>query len=488
VDPTDPTVVYSESQNGNINRVDLKTGASTNIRPRAGGGGGGFGGGGGAGQPPNIAPRPAAGTQIRWNWNTPFMLSPHNPSTVLLGGSRFFVSRDRGATWTMSPDLTKQISRDERSLLGMRMNLPTCSRQRVGACILSRNDGVNIIGSIVSLDESMVVPGIYWAGTDDGNIQVSRDGGATWTEVGQHIPGGTREYYVSRVEASKHDPATAYASLDGHRSDDLRPYLFMTRDYGQTWTSISSNLPAFGNVNTVRADPVNANLLYAGTEFGIFVSFNAGGEWTPLMTNLPVVRVDDILVHPRDNDLVLATHGRSVQIMDDITPLQQLTTEVLAEDVVLFQPREAVLWRADIRSRRAVTGQQNWTGQGAPQGTALSYYLKAPSRDPVQLTITDLTTGEVFRRMSPSGDAGVHRVQWNLCSDPRPVQPGQGGGFGGGGGGCGGGGFGGGGGGGGGPPREVARLATPGLYRVTLTVGGRDYSKMVPVLEDTWMQ
>lgn len=488
VDPTDPKILYSESQNGNVNRVDLRAGTSGSIRPRAGGGGGGGGGGGFGGGQPNIVPRPEGPVQIRWNWNTPFMISPHNPHTILLGGSRFFVSRDRGDTWTMSPDLTRQIDRDTRSLVGLPMSLPNCGRARVGRCILSKNDGVNIIGSIVSLDESVLVPGIYWAGTDDGNIQLSRDGGATWTEVGRNIPGGTREYYVSRIEASKHDPATAYAALDGHRSDDLRPYLFVTRDYGRTWTSIVNNLPAFGNINTVRADPRNPSLLYVGTEFGVFVSFNGGGEWTPLMTGLPVVRVDDILVHPRDNDLVLATHGRSVLIMDDVSPLQQLTTEAQAQDAVLFEPREAVLWKADITLRRSITGQQNWLGESAPRGTAISYYLKAPSREIVSVTITDLATGEAFRTLEASGDAGVHRIQWDLCSDRRPVTPGQGGGFGGGGfggAGCGGGGFGGGGGGGGG--QGVARLASPGLYRVTLNVGNREYHQTVRVLEDIWM-
>ena len=237
----------------------------------------------------------------------------------------------------------------------------------------------------MSLDESVIVPGIYWAGTDDGNIQVSRDGGATWTEVGKNMPGGTKEYYVSRVEASKFDPATAYASLDGHRSDDLKPYLYITRDYGATWTSIANNLPAMGNVNTVRADPKNKSLLYVGTEFGVFVSVDEGKAWTPLMTNLPVVRIDDILVHPRENDLVLATHGRSVWIMDDITPLQQLTTEAMAQDAILFQPREAIQWKQDIRVRRSVTGNKNFEGESAPSGTAISYYLKAPSRDPVKL-------------------------------------------------------------------------------------------------------
>jgi hypothetical protein len=214
------------------------------------------------------------------------------------------------------------------------------------------------------------------------------------------------------------------------------------------------------------------------------------------MTNLPVVRVDDVLVHPRDNDLVLSTHGRSIWILDDITPLQQLTPDVMAQDAYLFEPREGVLWKPDIRLRRSATGAKTWRGESAPDGTAISYYLKAAAGggDGIKLTITDLATGEVFRSLQATGLAGMNRVQWDLCSDRRPVQPGQAGagGFGGGGfgGGCGGGGgFGGGGGGGGqqGPPM-VARLATPGLYKVTLTVGGREYSRTVRVVEDRWME
>jgi hypothetical protein len=454
VDPTDWTVMYSESQDGNTNRLDLRNGTTVSIRPRGvapgADGGGGFGAGGG-GAAPNVVPTPPAGTQFRFNWNTPFMLSPHDPSTVLLGGNRFFVSRDRGTTWTMSPDLTTAANRDEREIAGLKGSLPGCSRARVGPCILSKNDGTQSYGTIVSVAESPVTPGVYWAGTDDGNIQVSRDGGATWTEVGKNVPGGTREYYVSRVEASPFDPATAYASLDGHKLGDLKPYVFVTRDFGQTWTAITNNLPGFGNVNTVRADPRNRNLLYAGTEFGVHVSLDEGRTWKRFMTNLPVVRIDDMVIHPRENDLVLATHGRSIWIMDDISALQQLTPEAMAQDAVLFTPRNAVLWKSDIRLRRQVTGVKNFTGENAPPGTAISYYLRTVPSGDVKITIRDLTSGDFVRTIDGSRLAGMNRIQWDLCSDPRPVPQGAGrGGGGGGGGGCGGGRGGGGGGGGGG--------------------------------------
>jgi photosystem II stability/assembly factor-like uncharacterized protein len=495
VDPTDWSILYTESQNGNLSRLDLRAGTTVSIRPRVGagagpGGGAGVeepGGGGAGGGRANIVPAPDPGTPLRWNWSTPIALSPHNPRILMAGANRLFLSRDRGESWTMSPDLTKQIDRDQRDIMGLKGSLPGCSRQRTGPCILSKNDGTSFYGTLTTLAESPIVPGVIWVGTDDGNIQVTRDGGVTWTEVSRTLPGGPREYYVSRVEASHQDPATAYVSLDGHRSDDLRPYVFVTRDYGRTWRVISSGLPAVGNVNTVRQDPRNPKLLFAGTEFGFFVSLDEGESWKRFTNNLPMVRIDDVLIHPRDNDLVLSTHGRSIWIMDDITPLQQLTPPVRAEEVHLFEPREAVLWKPDIRLRRSMTGSKVWRGESAPMGSAISYYLKGDAAGAVRVTITDLASGEVFRTLTGPGTAGLHRVQWDLCSDRRPLPPGQSGGGFGGGGACGTGGFGAGGGGGGSAPAGVARLAKPGIYRVTLTVGGKDYTRNITVLEDIWM-
>ena len=215
VDPTDHTVVYSESQNGNIRRLSLATGEQVSIRPRVPS----------ENNPSsNIVPMPDQDTEIRWNWNTAFILSPHNPDVVYAGGNRLFRSMDRGETWTMSPDLTKNVDRDLVEIMGQSNALPRCNQMDRGQeCILSRNDGVSAWSAIASLTESPLVPGLLWVGTDDGNIQVSRDGGASWTEVGENIPGGTKSYYVSRVEASYFDAGTAYASVDGHKSDDLRP-------------------------------------------------------------------------------------------------------------------------------------------------------------------------------------------------------------------------------------------------------------------------
>ncbi len=458
VDPTDHTMVFAESQNGRIRRVNLATGEQSNVQPRVA-----------SERSPesNIVPEPPEGTEIRWNWNTPFILSPHNPRVVYAGGNRLFRSMDRGETWTMSSDLTRNLDRDRVEVMGQRNDLPRCNQlDRGEECILSRNDGVSQFGTIVAVAESPLVPGLLWAGTDDGNIQLSRDGGASWTEVGRNVPGGTRGYYISRVEASHFDPATAFASIDGHRSDDLSPYVFITRDFGQTWQSLTSDLPAYGNVNTIRQDPRNENLLYVGTEFGFYVSRDGGGHWVPFMDNLPTTRMDDVLVHPRDNDLVLATHGRSVYVMDDITPLQEMTEDVLAADVHLFRPRDGVLWKEDLRQSRAVTGDKTWRGDNAAAGTALHYYLKNAAED-VALAILDLETGEVFRDLDATGQEGLNRVQWDLRgNEPEEEERGGGGGFG---------------------RDNQAPLADPGLYRVRLTVDGLEFSSTVRVLHDVWM-
>jgi hypothetical protein len=492
VDPTDWTVMYSESQNGNVNRWDLRTGQSKSIRPTgAGGGGRGGGGGGGGGRggggPGNIIPPlPADDAQIRFNWNTPVVLSPHDPSTVYIGGNRLFISRDRGETFRASPDLTKRVNRDTLSIMGVRGS----------ENMMSKNDGTNAWSTIVTIAESPSAPGVIWVGTDDGNVQVSRDNGVTFTNVGTSIAGAPPLAYVSRVEGSYFDPATAYISFDAHRQNDHKPYVFVTRDYGRTWSSISSNLPAFGNVNVVKQDPRNKDVLYVGTEYGFFISLNEGREWKRFMNNLPVGRIDDVVVHPRDGDLVLGTHHRSVWIMDDITSIQQLTPQVQGSAAHLFDVRPAVAWLNDRARQRSVTGQHNFTGENAQGGTAIQYYLNAAPTGEVVLTISNVE-GTVLRTLNASREVGINRVQWNLQAFPQgeraamdEYQRGQaaaaarGGGAGAGGGRGGGGGGGGRGGGDDGPQQSAL---SPGTYVVTLTVGGRSVSKPVTILQDVWM-
>ncbi|HTK29977.1 MAG TPA: hypothetical protein VL309_10515 [Vicinamibacterales bacterium] len=497
VDPTDFNNVITESQDGNTNRYDLRTGRGESIRPRApeaaGRGRGGRGQGGRAGQPGQAARGGQAGPEgregqagqaappavqaggpggrggppnvlnahpgdvYRFNWNTPVVMSPHNPKIVWLGGNRLFKSYNQGDTWVASDDLTKHIDRNTVSLMGVPGDVTQ----------LSKNDGVVSYGTIISISESPVLPGVVWAGTDDGNLQVSRDGGVTFTEVGKNLPGlpSGHQYWISRIDASHFDAGTAYVSVDGHRSDDLKPYVFVTHDYGQSFESLTNNLPAFGDVQVVREDPKNRNLLYAGTEFGLFISLDAGHEWKRFMNGYPTVRTDDILVHPRENDLIVASHGRSVWIADDISPLQQLTPQLLAEDAALFDIRPAVAWLNDQQQGQHVGGQKVFVGGNAPRGTAISYYLKAAASGDVKISIAD-ATGKVVRTMDGTRNAGINRVEWNLAPNPPPGPP-QGG-FGGGRGGV--------------PPS-----VEPGTYVVTLSVGGKTYTKPVSVLQDRWL-
>lgn len=501
IDPTDWATVYTESQQGNMSRLDLRTGERVAIQPRApqapGRGGRGVGGGeagrGGAppaaggtppgrgtpptpgqptpavpqpeseeqpppqgrggGLPPNVVPTPPAGTQFRFYWNTPIVLSPHNPRTVYVGGDRFFKSMDRGNTWTMSADLTRNIGRNDRPIMGVPGDQP----------MASKHDGMSVYSTVTTIAESPVLPGVIWAGTTDGNVQLSRDAGTTFKNVVDNIKGVPAETHVSRVEASHHDAGTAYVSFDGHRTDDHKPYVFVTRDFGATWTSIAANLPT-GNVNTIREDPRSRNLLYVGTEYAFFVSLDGGKEWKRFMNGLPTVRIDDVVVHPRENDLVLATHGRSVWIMDDITALQQLSERVSSSDVHLFQPRAGTLWAQDIQLTRYMGGSQHFVGENPPFGTAISYHLRAPVSGEVRIAVTDVS-GTTVRDLTGSNLAGINRINWDFRANPRP---GQGGGRGGGGGGG----------------QNQGPLVAPGQYLVKLTAGGKTLNATVTVKPD----
>jgi photosystem II stability/assembly factor-like uncharacterized protein len=515
MDPNDPNVFYTESQNLGIQRYDLSTGQTQSIKPRGarggrGGGGGGFGGGGRS----NIVPEPAADTVMAFNWNSPIRLSPFDSNTVYVGGRQLFVSPDQGQTWRMSPSLGKDIDTDTRSMMGQSYGLPTCGNSEGAAggrsagpgepCIISKHDGYtqNEFGTLTEIAVSPVVPGVVWAGTDDGNVQVSKDDGRTFTEVGKNIPGVNHEYYVSGLEASWFDAGTAYVALDGHRDDDLKPYVFKTTDYGQTWKSVSGNLPA-GNVNSIRQDPVNANLLFAPTEFGFYVSLNDGGSWSKFMPGLPDGQMDEVVVHPREHDLVLATRSYSAWIMDDITALEQ-ATDVSSKPATLFTPRDAVLWKNDPRQRTEVPGDAYWGGENAPRGTAIAYYLKNPASD-VKVTITNTATGQEVYACTGSKTVGMNRFQWELTGMGGGGRGGRGGRAGGGGAAVQGGAAGppaapttpacsgqpGGGGrrGGGGFGRGGGGGIEPGVYKVTLTVNGVDAgSETFKLLEDVWMK
>ena len=516
VDPTDRNIVYSEAQDGRTVRSDLRTGITKSIRPVAppaagapntpapgscvdgrittagGGGRGGGGGGGGRGGAPATANvvNARAGDTYRFNWNTPILLSPHNPSTIWMGGDRLFRSDNQGDLWVASPDLTKQVDRCKVTVMGAAGNVAQ----------LSKNDGVTAYSTIIAVSESPVARGVVWAGTDDGNLQVSRDNGATFTEVGKNITGlpanalsSDNPYWIARIDASHFDAATAYVAIDGHRSDDLKPYIYVTHDYGRTWANVSGTLPSYGNVQVVREDPKNRNLVYAGTEFGLFISLDAGKTWEKFMNNYPTVRTDDILIHPRDGDLIAATHGRSIWIADDIGPLQQWNDQVAASDATLFDVRPAVAYMSDIRLDVSTGGEKQFEGENPARGTPIQFYVK--SAGDAKVSISDLN-GRTLCESSVKAVAGINRVQWTLVAPLLNAAPG-------------GGGRGGRGGGAapdssagrGGAPNAAAGSCTgatggrggggaaagPGSYVVKLTVNGRDYAKPVSVLEDKWM-
>ncbi|HET7218941.1 MAG TPA: hypothetical protein VFJ02_12885 [Vicinamibacterales bacterium] len=420
---------------------------------------GGGRGGGRFGGPGNVVPPPPPGTTYRFYWSTPFVLSKHNPDVVYLGADRLFKSTTRGDSWTASPDLTRNIGRNDRPIMGVDGN----------AAMASKHDGAASYSNIVTIGESPLVPGIVWVGTNDGNVQVTRDDGATWKNVVENVKGVPPETHVSRVEPSHFDAGTAYVTFDGHRTDDHKPYVFVTRDFGQTWTSIAANLPE-GNVNVIREDPRNRNLLYLGTEYAFYISLNGGKEWKRFMTGLPTVRIDDILVHPRDNDLIVGTHGRSIWIIDDITPLQEMTEAVTTSEAHLFSVRPAIAWANDIMKAHGLGGDKHFIGQNPEGGTVISYYLRAAPADDVKITISN-ASGQVVRELNGKKDAGLNRVLWNLAPNTPAGAAGRGG-------------FGGRGGRGGRASFVTPNAVPAGTYVVKLTIGGKELMTTVRVEED----
>ncbi|MDH5406467.1 MAG: hypothetical protein OEX80_08010, partial [Candidatus Aminicenantes bacterium] len=387
VDPTDPTTIYAESQNGNLFRFNPKTGEQRSIEPM-----------------------PKEGdTRYQFNWNSPMLISPHNPNTIYYGGNRLFKSTDRGETWAASPDLTTRTDRDKLPIMGVLVDENT----------LSAHDGIEFYGTMITISESPIKEGLLYVGTDDGNLQVSRDGSKTWKNVIDKVPGVPKRTYVSRVVASYFEEGRAYATFDGHRNDDFKPYVYITNNYGENWKSISGNLPVGGTVNVIREHPKNADLLFVGTERGAYVSFDRGGNWIRLQKNLPIVPVDDILIHTRDNDLIFGTHGRSIWILDDITPLEQLTGKVLDSEAYLFDIRPAMMF--NYYSHKGDTGHKAFIAPNPPFGAIISYYLKSEATEEVKITVMD-KTGDVIRELTGPKEAGINRITWDLRYPP-PVPP-----------------------------------------------------------------
>jgi photosystem II stability/assembly factor-like uncharacterized protein len=444
IDPVDPTTVYTESQDGNISRVNLKNLERKSIRP---------------------APADPSAERYRFNWNSPIVVSAFDHKTVFYGGNKVFMSKDRGDSWAeISGDLTNNEKRDEKTIFG-----------KTAKEFMSRNDGVVHWGTATTFAQSPLNAEVLWYGADDGNLHVTQDTGRTWTKLTDKVPGVPKGTYVSRIEPSRTNAGAAYVTFDGHRADDFKPYAFFTPDFGATWKNVTANLPVGGTVSVLREHPKNPDTLFVGTEMGLWASFNRGGSWLKLKSGLPTVPVDDIFIHQNENDLILATHGRSVWILDNIAALAGMSEAVAAKPLHLFENKTGIQWR--IASVGAGNGHKPFYGPNPPDGSAIQYWLKdaAGDKDTVTITISD-PAGVKVRDIVGTKTAGVNRVMWDLRHTPPPAPEG-GGGFGGGGGG----GFGGGG------PRGP--LVPPGQYTVKVTAGSfTSDAQPVAVEEDPRIQ
>lgn len=396
-DPTSPNIVYSDSQGGTISVTDTNSGNTRSIHP----------------YPKEVGSsgNAVADYKYRFNWNPPIALSPHDPKTVYYGGNVVFKTTNRGHSWeVMSPDLTTNDKNKQQSS---------------GGPVVTDNTAAEFHCTILTIAESPVKAGVIWVGTDDGNIQVTRDGGKTWANVVGNIKGLPANSWVAMIDASHFDAGAAYVAVDRHRDDDFGPHAFKTTDFGQTWISIKGNLPSKGYVHVVRQDPRNRDLLYAGTELGIFASWDGGRRWVSIRNNLPPAAVNDLAIHPRDNDLIVGTHGRGIWILDSISPLQQLGT-AMAADAHVFDVRPAT--RYQVWGKDANLGQKTFTAPNPPYGAMIDYYLKSDAREPITITIAD-KAGKVIRTLrSNENKAGLNRAVWDLRHDP--ARGGPGGGFG----------------------------------------------------------
>lgn len=407
VDPTDSRWLYNNREFGTMWRFDQKTGVQTLITPRRG-----------KEQEP-----------LRFNWTPPIMLSPHNSAIVYTAAQVLFRSLDRGDHWEeISPDLTT----NDKSRQGGAGNITFCT--------------------ITTAAESPVKPGVIWVGTDDGKVQVTRDHGAAWTDCTARIAatGGPAELWVSRVFASPHDVGTAFVAKTGFRQDLFKPYLFKTTDFGATWTSIVGDLPE-KPINVVVQDQKNADLLFVGTDHGLYVSLNAGRNWQPAKT-IPWAKVTDLVIHPRENDLVVATYGRGLWVAD-ITMLQEWNEKIRNEDVYLFAIEPRVQRQTTAIGNYQLLGDSHLFTPNEPDDVVIRYFLKAKAPDKVKVTITD-PYGKIIRELDGKAEPGLNTVLWDM----RPKREG-------------------------GPPAGGSDFASwrrrvaPGEYVVTIEVAGRKWTQ-----------
>jgi photosystem II stability/assembly factor-like uncharacterized protein len=420
-DLNDPRIVYAESQGGNLVRRDIVTGESKGIRP------------GGE----NVT-NPDDDDAYRWHWDTPFIRSPHDPGVLLAAAHRVFRTTDRGDSWTaLSGDLTTNTDRNEIVTMGV-------VNTEIG---MARNDGISRWGTIVSLAESPYRPGLYWTGSDDGLVHVSTDGGASWRNVTDNIPGIPALTWVSEVVPSKYVEGRAYVAVDAHLENDYSPYVWVTEDFGRTFRSITNGL-AGQNVRTLTEDHRNPDVLYAGTETGIFLTLDRGESWRRLRANLPTVRVDEITLHERDNAMLVATHGRALFVLDHAEPIQEYRpTMAEGGPARLFSVPDALQWKRLDDRNDEFWGHQFFVGENPPTDAIINVHV-LESVEEMSLRIHDRTGALVRTLEAPENRLapGIRTLCWDQRVQPiAPPDLGEGEG-GQGGGGFGGGGFGGGGG------------------------------------------
>lgn len=403
VDPHDSRWLYNESQFGSLIRTDQETGERTFIKPT----------------------RSEGKTPLRFHWTTPLAISHHNSRTLYTGSQVIHRSLDQGDHWEeISPDLS---TNDAEKLKG-----------NIEHCLIS------------TLSESPETPRIIWAGTDDGKVQVTLNGGGDWLDRTAPLAkaGAPEEYYVARVFASFHDPGRAYVIKTGFQYDNFVPYVFKTDDFGETWTNISGNLPE-GIIYVIVEDRVNPDLLFLGRDFDVRVTLDGGNSWFSFKNNMPTVSIFDLVIHPRENDLIVATHGRGI-FVTDISPLQQLSNGVLDQEIFLFNIEAGIQW--EYRNRGGLFGQKRFNVSNEPLGLRINYYLKSADRPDVEITVKDVL-GETVRTLKSKGRQGLNQVIWDMREEASQETSGQSSQR-----------FG---------RRSRAPLVSPGEYLVELKIGGK---------------
>ncbi|MEY2551287.1 MAG: hypothetical protein QOG12_1431, partial [Verrucomicrobiota bacterium] len=388
-DPSDPDYLYAEAQGGFVGRVNRYTHERRDIQPKA-----------------NYKEK------LRWNWNTPIALSPNEKGTIYIGAQFLFRSRDHGQTWDrISPDLST--------------NDPEKQKQEQSGGVTIDNSAAEMHTTIYSISESPKDKNVIWAGTDDGNVQVTRDGAKNWTNVVGNVPNLPKNSWVSWVQASNFDAGTAYAAFDRHTFGDMAPYVFRTTDYGKTWTPLitaQDSKGVRGYAHVVKDDLVNKDLIFVGTEFGLFVSIDGGKAWAQFKgSRFPAVAVRDLAVQPRDHDLVLATHGRGIWVIDDISPWRALTPEVLNQEATFVSARP-VQQRIEANGGWA-SGSATFIGDNPPDAAVITYYQKSRHLfGKLKLEVLD-STGRVVDTLPASKRPGLNRVVWSMREKPPRVPP-----------------------------------------------------------------